>query len=143
MKQFRLIVALAFAFLYVPAVLAASSPAGMWTTIDDKTGTKRAVVSLEIVNGTLNGSIVRIFRQNDDTGICSKCLGALKDKPVEGMQFLWGLKDKGDGVWTGGQILDAKTGKIYRVKLTMKRNKLYVRGYVGLSMLGRTQVWVR
>jgi len=143
MKQLRLLVALAFAFLYAPALLAASTPTGMWTTIDDKTGGKRAVVSLDIVDGTLNGTIVRVFRQKEDTGICSKCSGGLKDKPIEGLQFLWGLKDKGDGVWSGGQILDAKTGKIYRVKLTMKKNKLYVRGYVGLSMLGRTQVWVR
>jgi uncharacterized protein (DUF2147 family) len=142
MKFGTRLIALTFAMLYLPLAFA-MSPTGTWTTIDDKTGKKRAVVRLDVANGSLNGTIVKIFSQPGDTGICTKCTGALKDKPVEGLQILWGLKDKGDGVWSGGQILDPKSGKIYRAKLTLKGNKMYVRGYVGLSMLGRTQVWVR
>lgn len=135
-------VALLFSVLWAPVVLA-QSPAGTWTTIDDKTGKKRAVVSISDSGGTISGRIVNIFPQPGDTGICSNCPGGFKGKPIKGLTFLWGLKSAGDGVWDGGQILDPKTGTIYRAKMTMKGNKLYVRGYVGVSMLGRTQVWVR
>lgn len=142
MKFRTRLIALAFTTLYLPLALA-MSPAGTWTTIDDTTGKKRAVVRLEVADGSLNGTVVKVFSQSGDTGICTKCTGAFKDKPVEGLKILWDLKDKGNGVWSGGQILDPKSGKIYRAKLTLKGDKMYIRGYVGLSMLGRTQVWVR
>ncbi len=142
MKQGIRLATLFFALLYLPFAFA-HAPTGLWTTIDDKTGKKRAEVRLDVQNGVLNGTVVRVFPHPGDTGICGKCQGELKNKPVEGLRILWGLKDKGDGVWSGGNILDPKTGKIYRAKLTLKGHKMYVRGYVGLSMLGRTQVWVR
>lgn len=135
--------AVIMALFIVPSVFAAASPAGNWTTIDDKTGQKRAIINLSVSNGTMNGTITTVYPQPGDSGICEKCPGAFKDKPVKGLQFLWGLKDKGNGEWEGGHILDPKTGKIYRAKISQKGNKLYVRGYVGFSALGRTQVWVK
>ncbi len=142
MRQLKLIFVLLLAALYMPTLFS-QSLTGMWTTIDDKTGKKRAVVDLFISGDTLNGKIIRVYSQAGDTGICSKCPDHFKDKPIEGLQFLWGLKKNRHGIWDGGQILDAKTGKIYRVKLKMDDNKLFVRGYVGISILGRTQIWVR
>ncbi|KTC81469.1 DUF2147 domain-containing protein [Legionella brunensis] len=142
MRQWKALLAFVLTVFFIPAALAIS-PAGTWTTIDDKTGQKRAVVRLSVSGGTLNGTIVKIYPQPGDTGICSKCPGGFKGKPIQGLQFVWGLKDKGNGEWEGGQILDPKTGKVYRAKMTLKGNKLYVRGYVGVSALGRTQVWVR
>lgn len=127
---------------YLPLTFA-GSVAGTWTTIDDKTGAKRAVVSISDSGGTLNGTIVKVFPQPGDTGICTNCPGAFKGKKVAGLNFLWGLKADGNNEWSGGSILDPKTGKIYKAKVTLKGNKLYVRGYVGISLLGRTQVWVR
>jgi uncharacterized protein (DUF2147 family) len=128
--------------LYIPTVLA-QPLTGDWITIDDKTGQKRARVHISIVDGQLEGTILQVYSQAGDTGICSKCPGKFKDQPVQGLEFLWGLKEKEHGVWDGGQILDPKTGKIYRAKLKIQNNKLFVRGYVGISVLGRTQVWVR
>lgn len=121
----------------------AVTPAGTWTTIDDKTGQKRAVVSVSVNGNTLSGTIVRVYPQPGDTGMCHDCPGAFKGKPVKGLGFLWGLKKVSDTEWDGGYILDPKNGKVYRAKLSMKGNKLYVRGYIGISLLGRTQVWVR
>ncbi|KTD30193.1 MULTISPECIES: DUF2147 domain-containing protein [Legionella] len=121
----------------------AQSPVGTWTTIDDKTGQKRAIVHISESKGMLTGTIADVFPQPGDTGLCEKCPGQFQGKPVKGLTFVWGLKDKGDGVWDGGQILDPKSGKIYRAKMTLEGNKLYVRGYIGVSALGRTQVWVR
>ncbi|MFI4962918.1 MAG: DUF2147 domain-containing protein [Legionellales bacterium] len=144
MKLWKSVCAFVVAVCFVPVVMAAGqSPAGTWTTIDDKTGEKRAVVSLSVSGGTLNGSIVKIYPQPGDTGICSKCPGAFKDKKIEGIGFIWGLKDEGNGVWSGGSILDPKTGKVYKAKVTMEGNKLLVRGYVGVSLLGRTQTWIK
>jgi uncharacterized protein (DUF2147 family) len=143
MKLWKAVCGFVLTVCYLPLVMAAGSPAGTWTTIDDKTGQKRAVVNLSVSGGTLNGTIVKVFPQPGDTGICSKCPGAFKGKKVQGLGFVWGLKDEGNGVWSGGSILDPKTGKIYKAKITVEGNKLYVRGYVGVSVLGRTQVWVR
>jgi uncharacterized protein (DUF2147 family) len=75
--------------------------------------------------------------------MCHNCTGTFKDKKVVGLNILWGLKDQGNGEWDGGSILDPKTGKIYKAKMTLKGDKLYVRGYIGVSLLGRTQTWVR
>lgn len=137
--QFALILS---TMLYIPWAFA-QAPTGLWTTIDDQTGKKRALVRLSVKEDVLSGTIVRVFKQAGDTGFCKKCPEPFKNKPIEGLQFLWGVKDKGKGVWSGGKILDAETGKIYKVKLTQKGDKLYVRGYVGLSMLGKTQIWHR
>lgn len=129
--------------LFYLSIALAKSPEGYWITIDDKTGKKRAEVHLIMSDNVLNGTITRIFSQSGDTGVCSKCPGNFKNKPIVGMQFLWNLKDKGHGIWSGGHILDAKTGTIYRAKLKVNDDKLFVRGFVGVSLFGRTQIWIK
>ena len=58
------------------------------------------------------------------------------------MDILWGLRKQGDE-YTGGEILDPFSGNIYRAKLSLLENGtvLKVRGYVGVSLFGRTQIW--
>ena len=70
--------------------------------------------------------------------------GERKDKPIEGMNIMWGVHQD-DDVWSGGHILDPKTGKVYKVKLSMLDGgqKLNVRGYIGFSWVGRSQQWER
>lgn len=143
MRLKKILCTLMLAILSLPLVAAQRTPEGLWTTIDDNTGKKRAVVRLAVKNGVLNGTIERVYPQPGDTGICTKCPGDFKNKPIRGMKFVWDLKERSPGDWEDGYILDAKAGKIYRVKMTMKGNKLYVRGYVGVAMLGRTQIWER
>ncbi|MCX7117389.1 MAG: DUF2147 domain-containing protein [Legionellales bacterium] len=143
MRRWKWMLSLVAAVVYLPVVFASTTPAGNWTTIDDKTGVKRAQVHFIIQDGVMSGTVAKVYPRPGDSGICSSCPGEFKDKPTLGMRIVWGLRDKGDGTWDGGRILDAKTGKIYRVKITMKGDQLIVRGYIGLSMLGRTQVWER
>lgn len=140
--KLKTIFCMAFMAFYLPLAFA-GSPEGMWTTIDDKTGTKRAMVQVNVAGNTLSGTIVQVFPSPGDTGICTHCPGAFKGKKIAGLTFLWGLKASGDNEWSGGSILDPKTGKIYKAKVTLKGDKLYVRGYLGMSLLGRTQTWVR
>ena len=125
------------------SVMAESLSGSEWITRDDKTGKQRADVQFEEVNGTFSARILHIRKQPGDTGICSKCPGDFKDKPIKGLVFLWDLKQNGENNWDDGHIIDPKTGKIYRAKVLLKANKLYVRGYLGVSMFGRTQIWER
>ncbi|MHB8913314.1 MAG: DUF2147 domain-containing protein [Lysobacter sp.] len=126
--------------------LAQTSPVGTWTTIDDKTHKPKSVVEIyEASNGSLAGRVSEILQSDRGPNpVCDKCSGANKDKPVKGMVMLWGVKKKG-GSWEGGKILDPATGKIYSVKMTPidAGQKLEVRGFMGFSLLGKTQVWIR
>jgi uncharacterized protein (DUF2147 family) len=125
----------------------ATSPVGVWTTIDDKTGQPRTEVTLSETNGVVNGRITKFLDPNaNQAAVCGKCADgdARKDKPVMGMMILTGLKKTGEE-WAGGQILDPTEGKVYsaKIKLIEGGKKLEMRGFVGTPMFGRTQTWVR
>jgi len=137
----------AMVFLLPQLVLAqASTPVGLWKTIDDATGKERSYVRIVEVNGELQGKVEKLFDfpGDDPEHLCDKCKGDRKDQPVIGMTILWGLKDEGK-VWKGGEILDPDNGKTYRCKMTVSENgqELDVRGYIGISLIGRTQTWLR
>ncbi len=128
--------------VYLPFAEASSSPVGRWTTIDDKTGEKKADIELSMNHGKLYGTIVHRYMKPGDPERCTTCPGKFKDKPIQGLQFIWGLKDLGDGSWGDGKLIDPKTGKIYHLKMAVKNDQLHVRGYIGVPLLGRTQVWI-
>ncbi len=121
-----------------------SSPIGYWKTIDDKTHKPKAVVYIYKSGDKLYGEIVKLFRKKNRCPKCTKCSGWRKNKPVCGMLILWNLKNKGD-YWGDGRILDPNNGKTYRswIQVIEKGKKLKVRGYIGISLLGRTQYWIR
>jgi uncharacterized protein (DUF2147 family) len=122
------------------------SPVGLWKNIDDSSGKPSALIRITESGGELTGKIEKLFREPGEEAnpICTKCDGALKDQPVIGMTILSGLKKDGDE-YSGGQILDPGNGKLYKSKLSVVDDgkKLNVRGYIGVPMLGRTQVWLR
>ena len=126
-------------------VHAQATPAGTWHTISDVTHQPKAIVEIREVGGQFFGKVVRSLEPGHDVSpICDLCAGEKKDKPVWGMEILWGLRADGDA-WSGGQILDPDTGKIYKAKMHLEDGgkKLVVRGYIGISLLGRSQTWVR
>jgi uncharacterized protein (DUF2147 family) len=122
------------------------SPAGVWRTIDDKTKKERSLIRITESNGELQGVVEKIFDQpgDDPAHLCRACKGERKDKPIIGMAILWGLKQEGSA-WTGGEILDPKNGRVYKAKVTPSADgkTLDVRGYIGVSLIGRTQTWHR
>ena len=134
--------------LIAPAVWAdASSPVGLWRTIDDNTGKARSLVRIVEKGGVYEGRVEQLLdRQPDDDpdGLCRMCEGQRKDKPILGMTILWGLIRDGDQ-YTGGEILDPKNGKTYRAKMKLLDGgrQLEVRGFIGVSLFGRSQVWIR
>ncbi len=120
---------------------------GQWKTIDDETGKPKSIVEIKEENGQLTGKVIQLFRKADEeqNPKCDKCKGDKKDQPVLGMTILWDMKKKSDTKWDDGSILDPNNGKSYSCKLELLENgkKLKVRGYMGFSLLGRTQVWQR
>ncbi len=120
-----------------------ATPVGKWKTIDDATGKEKSIVAITEEGGQLYGHVQQLLDPEAKT-TCEKCEGELKDKPIVGMRILWGLKKEGSG-WSGGKILDPKNGKTYKCSLSVKDGgkKLDVRGFIGISLLGRTQTWVR
>ena len=123
-----------------------SSPDGMWKTLDDKTGEARSVIKVWTDKGELFGKIEKLFGNpgEDPNPLCTLCSDDKKDKPIIGMKIMWGLKKDGDE-WNGGHILDPDDGKVYKCKVQVVDGgkKLKVRGFIGFSLLGRTQTWVR
>ncbi|MCP2040563.1 uncharacterized protein (DUF2147 family) [Neisseria sp. HSC-16F19] len=115
---------------------------GKWRTIDDKTKQPKAVIEITQSGGVYSGRIVALAEGVDPN--CGDCSGAQKGKPLVGQTVLRNLKAEGDG-FSGGKLTDPKTGKTYSAKaeLTQGGKALKVRGYLGVSVAGRTQVWQR
>lgn len=116
---------------------------GKWTTIDDNTKKEKSVVEIYEDNGKVYGKIIQILDKAKENKLCDKCKGVNKNQPVKGLVIIQNLK-KEDDTWEGGTILDPETGKIYKCYITLENvNRLKVRGYIGFSLLGRTQYWNR
>ena len=122
----------------------AQSPIGTWKTIDDKSGKEKSYVKIyETKTGKLQGDVVKILTPGREDAKCTKCEGSNKNIPIKGMTLMWGLK-KEDNEWTGGHIIDPSNGNQYKCIIRLKdKNTLEVRGYLGVSLLGRTQIWER
>jgi uncharacterized protein (DUF2147 family) len=68
----------------------------------------------------------------------------LRDRLLEGLTILKGFSYQEENLWSGGTIYDPNTGKTYKCKLSLNDDgTLKVRGYVGISLFGRTEVWKR
>jgi uncharacterized protein (DUF2147 family) len=123
-----------------------NSPVGRWRTVDDVTGKVKSVVMITLENGKLYGRVQKLVNPDphDPSPTCEDCTGEQKGKPVIGLKILWDLQKDGDG-WSGGTILDPANGKTYKCLLSVVDGgtKLKVRGFIGLSLLGRTQYWTR
>lgn len=119
------------------------SVTGKWKTIDDKTGDAKSVVEIFELNGKIYGKIIDIYNESKRNAKCEKCSGEDKNKQVLGLTIIKGLSKDGDE-FSGGKITDPQTGSTYKCILKLKtKDKLEVRGYMGISIMGRSQFWVR
>ena len=116
---------------------------GKWKTVDDITGKEKAVVEIYEKGGKIFGRIIDIYDSDQRFRKCDICEGEDKNKPVLGLVIIKGLKKKGD-FYEGGKITDPKNGKSYNCKMNLEgKDKLIVRGYIGISLFGRSQTWFR
>ncbi|HOC58606.1 MAG TPA: DUF2147 domain-containing protein [Smithellaceae bacterium] len=124
---------------------------GTWKQIEDQGVNKGKVAShVEIFenNGFYYGKIVKLLLDSPDK-VCSKCTGELKNKPLVGMVFLKDMKKTGNfdkelgAEYAGGTILDPDENNIYKCKMWIKNDVLTVRGFIGVSLFGRSAQWFR
>jgi uncharacterized protein (DUF2147 family) len=120
------------------------SPIGLWKTVDDKTGMPRAIVRIYVQDGKYFGRIERSFTPGAETRVCSACTDERKNQPIIGLVIVRNMT-KQDSVYGGGDILDPDTGSVYRCKFHLGKDGtvLAVRGFIGFSLLGRSQTWQR
>ena len=116
---------------------------GTWITTDDETGSQKSEVLIFKENGKLYGKITKLLLPEDQGKKCINCKGKNKDQSIVGMLIINDLQ-LDDYSWEDGTILDPKSGKVYDCNIGFEdSNTLKVRGYIGFSLLGRTQIWKR
>lgn len=121
---------------------------GTWRYIDDKTGEPKGLVKIEKqANGTYAGTALKATPRPGYTAkeFCTNCPAPYTDKPIIGMQVITGLKSENNINYTHGKIIDPVSGKLYSLKGKISPNgkKLFLRGYLGVSAVGRSQTWLR
>jgi len=121
-----------------------TSPVGTWKTIDDNTGKARAIVRIYEQDGRLFGRIEKSLTPGEDGRTCTKCTDERKDQPLTGLVIMRDIRLV-DGEYRDGDILDPDNGSVYRCKLRLEEGgrKLVVRGFLGISLFGRSQTWER
>lgn len=124
---------------------AEATPAGLWKTIDDTINKPRSLIRITEQNGVYSAVVEKGLLETD-TGdkVCDKCTDERKGQKIIGMTIAKGLKKNGNK-YDGGEILDPDNGKVYKCKMTLDEsgNNLEVRGYIGISLIGRSQIWHR
>ena len=98
--------------------------------------------------GDYNGKIVWLKEELDESGKHktdeNNPSESLKKKPIIGLEALSDFTYKGDGVWEGGTVYDPRSGKKYSCKLAVNGDgQLEVRAFMGISLIGKTQIWTR
>ena len=146
MRKFKLISALLISGL--PCFAYANDITGLWKNIDDKTGSSKAVLEIrQEPNGTYTAKIIKVTPRPGYTPkeTCIKCPAPYTNKPILGMDVLTGLKYVEGLNFSGGKIIDPLSGNIYSMeaKLSPNGKRLNLRGYVGISALGRSQTWIK
>jgi uncharacterized protein (DUF2147 family) len=140
------------AVMMISAVVLAATESdvvSVWTVPD---GQSRVEI-YKAADGTYEGKIIWIseplFSGNDPEAGKPKHDRenpdpALKDRPIIGLVIMKGLKFDGSAEWSGGTVYDPNCGKTYKGKIWLTdNNTLSMRGYIGISLLGRTESWTR
>ena len=123
---------------------------GFWHSIDDRTGEKLSIVEIRKgADGRYHGKIAYRYPVPGGAALinCTKCPPPYTNQPILGLEIFSGFKEDPDkrNAYVDGKVLEPKSGKIYKGKATVTADgkRMRLRGYVGVSALGRTQVWIR
>jgi len=119
---------------------------GLWQQVNDDGSVGGWFYFVE-KDGVYEGRIVKMFKKPGDpvySNLCEKCEGDQKDAPMLGLAIVRGMKRDGRN-YEEGSILDPRDGSVYHAKMELSPDgkNLSVRGYLGISLFGQTQVWNR
>ena len=143
--QYLMILALGFASpLCASAATDLTSPAGRWQPIDEKTGQPLGLIRIYQQGGLFFGRIEPSSPSDDTSRRCTRCTDERSNQPIIGLVLIRNMRQQGDE-YVGGDILDPDSGRIYGCKFRLidGGRKLVMRGYIGLSLFGRSQTWQR
>lgn len=127
------------------SALGQTTPAGLWRTVDDvEPGKHKVLIRIVEADGIYTGRVEKVLDPALVGKLCEKCTGARANKPLEGLQVMTGMR-KDDNKFGGGEIVDPEGGGVYRCRMQLGADgrSLEVRGFIGIALLGRTQVWER
>ena len=154
MKQVLAAVVVLF-FAAVPLVAGdGDAIVGVWATDPEGEG-GQAHIEIVAVNGKYSGKIVwldePLYTADDEDGEEGEPKvdknnpdPAMQSRPIMGLELMAGFQYDGKGTWKKGTIYDPDNGKTYKCKVRLDDDDvLNVRGYIGVSMLGRTSKWTR
>jgi uncharacterized protein (DUF2147 family) len=154
MKHFLIVLLVALVIPAVPAVAQGAGGGdaiiGVWHTAEDK-----SQVQIFKLRNHYFGRIISlkdpIWPANDEMGQGGRPKTdrrnpnlELHTRPIVGLQIMHDFVLEGNNRWGSGKVYDPESGKTYKGKLTLDNpNRLELRGYVGISLLGRTEIWTR
>lgn len=112
-------------------------------------GPRKGQIQIYKQGGTFFGKLTHLAEPNDP--VTGKPKTDIKNpdvskrtRPLLNLPLMYNFKYDGGNVWSDGKIYDPESGKEYNCKMTLKNSStLEVRGYLGISLLGRTQTWTR
>jgi uncharacterized protein (DUF2147 family) len=115
---------------------------GRWQIVDSD-GALGGKAETYLVNGKLFGKVTELRPGHTPKDVCEKCSGEYKNQVILGMVFMRNFHPDGDD-WVDGTVVDPENGKEYKGKLwAVGNDKLGMRGFVGISLFGRTETWTR
>lgn len=130
--------------------VSASDISGVWKTIDDQTGYSRGDVTIvKNSDGSYSGKLtaIRTLPYKALVETCVKCKGHLKNAPLVGLEIVKDFKQNPNNPneYLNGTVLDPLSGNVYKgkAKLNTTGKRLTMRGYIGVSALGRNTTWIR
>jgi uncharacterized protein (DUF2147 family) len=121
---------------------------GLWEQVDENTGKAESWFRITEKSGIYQGIIVKIFpKPGEDPHakwLCTKCEGEERNAPVVGLALIKGMRRQGLS-YDSGTIMDPRDGTVYRALMNLSPDgrKLEVRGFLGISLFGRSQIWNR
>jgi uncharacterized protein (DUF2147 family) len=115
---------------------------GHWQVVNSD-GSPGGKVDTYIENGKLFGRVTEVRPGRTPKDVCDKCSGEFKDQLILGMVNMREFHSEGDD-WVGGTVVDPENGKQYKGKIwAVGKDTLRMRGFIGISLLGRTETWTR